>query len=154
MSKKTLVGFFAAAMVIFSATMAFAGGDAAVKAAGLWVYFGIAIACGVGIGMAALGTGISDRTARSCWFPCILIGAWGRPPWRTVIGGSRGESTYATSGSLSILTMWETAMTPTRPTPGSPFTIVAPDGTSFSSIILTALSSRTDIKGIQVAKGT
>ena len=44
MNKKTLIGIFAAAMVIFSASMAFAADDAAVKAAGLWVFFGLAIA--------------------------------------------------------------------------------------------------------------
>jgi len=37
MNKKTLVGIFAAVMVIGTASMAFAGEDAAVKAAGLWV---------------------------------------------------------------------------------------------------------------------
>ena len=50
-------------MVIGSASMAFAGDDAAVKAAGLWVFFGIAIACGLGIGMAAMGTGIGMGNA-------------------------------------------------------------------------------------------
>jgi F-type H+-transporting ATPase subunit c len=63
MNKKTLVGIFAAVMVIGSASMAFAADDAAVKAAGLWVFFGIAIACGIGIGMAALGTGIGMGNA-------------------------------------------------------------------------------------------
>lgn len=63
MKKKTLVGIFAAVMVIGSASMAFAADDAAVKAAGLWVFFGIAIACGLGIGMAAMGTGIGMGNA-------------------------------------------------------------------------------------------
>ncbi len=63
MNKKTLIGIFAAVMVIASASMAFAAEDAAVKAAGLWVFFGIAIACGIGIGMAALGTGIGMGNA-------------------------------------------------------------------------------------------
>jgi len=45
------------------ASLAFAGEDSAVKAAGLWVFFGIAIACGIGIGMAALGTGIGMGNA-------------------------------------------------------------------------------------------
>lgn len=63
MNKKTLVGIFAAVMVIGSASMAFAAEDAAVKAAGLWVFFGIAIACGLGIGMAAMGTGIGMGNA-------------------------------------------------------------------------------------------
>ena len=38
-------------------------GDEAVKAAGMWVFFGIAIACGAGIGLAALGTGIGMGNA-------------------------------------------------------------------------------------------
>ena len=63
MNRKTLVGIFAAVMVIGSASMAFAGDDSAVKAAGLWVFFGIAIACGIGIGMAAMGTGIGMGNA-------------------------------------------------------------------------------------------
>jgi len=63
MNRKTLVGIFAAVMVIGSASMAFAADDAAVKAAGLWVFFGIALACGIGIGMAALGTGIGMGNA-------------------------------------------------------------------------------------------
>jgi F-type H+-transporting ATPase subunit c len=63
MNRKTLVGIFAAVMVIGSASMAFAADDAAVKAAGLWVFFGIAIACGLGIGMAAMGTGIGMGNA-------------------------------------------------------------------------------------------
>ena len=63
MNKKTLVGIFAAVMVIGSASMVFAAEDAAVKAAGLWVFFGIAIACGLGIGMAAMGTGIGMGNA-------------------------------------------------------------------------------------------
>ena len=63
MNRKTLVGIFAAVMVIGSASMAFASEDAVVKAASLWVFFGIAIACGLGIGMAAMGTGIGMGNA-------------------------------------------------------------------------------------------
>jgi len=65
MSKKSLIGVFAAFLVLGMASMAFAGEDATVKAAGLWVYFGIAIACGACIGMAALGTGLAMGNAIS-----------------------------------------------------------------------------------------
>ncbi|MCD6305263.1 MAG: ATP synthase F0 subunit C [Deltaproteobacteria bacterium] len=63
MSKKNLFGVLTALCVLAMASLAFAGDDSAVKAAGLWVFFGIAIACGVGIGMAALGTGIGMGNA-------------------------------------------------------------------------------------------
>ena len=63
MNKKTLVGIFAATMVIYSASMAFAAEDAVVKAAGLYVYLGIAIACGFAIGIAALGCGLGMGNA-------------------------------------------------------------------------------------------
>lgn len=63
MNKKTFVGIFAAAMVICSASMAFAAEDAMVKAAGLYVYLGIAIACGFAIGIAALGCGLGMGNA-------------------------------------------------------------------------------------------
>ena len=63
MSKKRLIGVLTAVLVLGMASMAMAQGDAVVKAAGLWVYFGIAIACGVGIGLAAMGTGIGMGNA-------------------------------------------------------------------------------------------
>jgi F-type H+-transporting ATPase subunit c len=62
MSKKMLTGVFTLAMVLGMASMALAA-DESVKAAGMWVFFGIAIACGVGIGLAALGTGIGMGNA-------------------------------------------------------------------------------------------
>ena len=62
MSKKTLTGILTAVLVLGTASMALAG-DEAVKAAGLWVFFGIAIACGGGIGLAALGTGVGMGNA-------------------------------------------------------------------------------------------
>jgi F-type H+-transporting ATPase subunit c len=62
MSKKTLTGILTAVLVLGTATLALAG-DESVKAAGLWVFFGIAIACGGGIGFAALGTGIGMGNA-------------------------------------------------------------------------------------------
>ncbi|MDQ1334789.1 MAG: F-type H+-transporting ATPase subunit c [Thermodesulfobacteriota bacterium] len=63
MSKRTLVGVLTAVLLLGMASLAFAGDDSAVKAAALWVYFGIAIACGVGIGMAAMGTGLGMGNA-------------------------------------------------------------------------------------------
>ena len=62
MSKKTLTGVLTAVLVLGTASMALAG-DEAVMAAGLWVFFGIAIACGSGIGLAALGTGVGMGNA-------------------------------------------------------------------------------------------
>jgi len=62
MSRKTFVGFLAALMVLGMASMAMAE-DGSAKAAGLWIFFGIAIACGFGIGVAALGTGIGMGNA-------------------------------------------------------------------------------------------
>lgn len=63
MSKKTLITMLTALMVLGMASMALAQDDSAVKAAGMWVFFGIAIACGGGIGFAALGTGIGMGNA-------------------------------------------------------------------------------------------
>lgn len=62
MSKRTLVGMLTAVLVLGTASMALAADDAA-KAAGLWIFFGIAVACGFGIGVAALGTGIGMGNA-------------------------------------------------------------------------------------------
>jgi len=63
MSKRTLIGVLTTVFVLGVASLSFGGEDAAVKAAGLWVFFGIAIACGIGIGMAALGTGVGMGNA-------------------------------------------------------------------------------------------
>lgn len=63
MSRKRLVGIVSAALLLGSASMAFAAGDPQVQATGLWVFFGIAIACGFGIGVAALGTGLGMGNA-------------------------------------------------------------------------------------------
>ena len=62
MSKKTLTGVLTAVLVLGTASMAMAG-DESVKVAGMWVFFGIAIACGFGIGVAALGTGLGMGNA-------------------------------------------------------------------------------------------
>jgi len=64
MNKKKIVGIFAAVvMVSCSASIAFASEGAAVKAAGLYVYLGIALACGFAIGIAALGCGLGMGNA-------------------------------------------------------------------------------------------
>ena len=63
MSRKSLVSIMSAGLLLGSASMSFAAGDPQVHAAGLWVFFGIAIACGFGIGVAALGTGLGMGNA-------------------------------------------------------------------------------------------
>ncbi len=62
MSKKTLVGVLTAVLVLGTASMSLAA-DGSVQAAGLWIFFGIAIGCGFGIGVAALGTGLGMGNA-------------------------------------------------------------------------------------------
>ena len=62
MSKKTLIGVLTGMLVLGTSSMALAAGEAA-QAAGLWIFFGIAIACGFGIGVAALGTGLGMGNA-------------------------------------------------------------------------------------------
>ncbi len=57
MSKKNVVGILAVVLVLGVTSSALAG-DGATRAAGLWTFFGIALACGFGIGVAALGTGL------------------------------------------------------------------------------------------------
>jgi F-type H+-transporting ATPase subunit c len=64
MSKKRLIGSLTAMMTLGMTSMALAAehsGEA--QAAGLWIFFGIAIACGFGIGVAAMGTGIGMGNA-------------------------------------------------------------------------------------------
>jgi F-type H+-transporting ATPase subunit c len=64
MSKKSLIGTLTAVLVMGISTMAMAGEAAAeVQVAGLWVFFGIALACGFAIGVAALGTGLGMGNA-------------------------------------------------------------------------------------------
>ena len=57
MSKKGVMGILSMSLVLGTASMALAA-DGAAQAAGLWSFFGIAIACGFAIGIAAFGTGI------------------------------------------------------------------------------------------------
>ena len=62
MSKRKLIGVLTGILVLGSASMAMAE-EGVVQAAGLWIFFGIAIACGFGIGVAALGTGLGMGNA-------------------------------------------------------------------------------------------
>lgn len=57
MSKKSVIAGLAAVLVLGMASLAMAD-EGSVGAAGLWTFFGIAIACGFAIGVAALGTGL------------------------------------------------------------------------------------------------
>ncbi|MFC1869277.1 ATP synthase F0 subunit C [Thermodesulfobacteriota bacterium] len=62
MLKKNVVAALAVMMVLGIASMAMAG-DGGAMAAGLRTFFGIAIACGFAIGVAALGTGLAMGNA-------------------------------------------------------------------------------------------
>jgi len=62
MSKKGVIGILAMLIVLGMASVAFAE-DGAAKAAGMWIFFGIALACGFGIGIAAFGTGLGMGNA-------------------------------------------------------------------------------------------
>jgi F-type H+-transporting ATPase subunit c len=63
MSKKGFIIIVTMVLLLGSASFALAAEDGAVRAAGLWVFFGIAIACGFGIGVAAHGTGMGMGNA-------------------------------------------------------------------------------------------
>ncbi|MCD6561412.1 MAG: ATP synthase F0 subunit C [Deltaproteobacteria bacterium] len=58
MSKKGLIGAFAVVLLLGMTSMGYAADESA-AAAGMWVFFGIAISCGFAIGIAALGTGLA-----------------------------------------------------------------------------------------------
>ena len=57
MSKKVVIIALTAVLILGMASMALAE-DGSAKAAGMWIFFAIALACGFGIGIAALGTGL------------------------------------------------------------------------------------------------
>jgi len=57
MSKKGVIGILSVGLVLGTASAVLAA-DGSAQAAGLWSFFGIAIACGFGIGVAAFGTGL------------------------------------------------------------------------------------------------
>ncbi|MGE5838591.1 MAG: ATP synthase F0 subunit C [Deltaproteobacteria bacterium] len=62
MTRKGVVAVLSGMMVFGLASTAMAA-DGGAGAAGLWVFFGIAIACGFGIGLAAMGTGLAMGNA-------------------------------------------------------------------------------------------
>lgn len=63
MFRKFFVGVFTAVLFLGMASVALAAEDGGALAAGLWVFFGIAIATGFGIGIAVLGTGLAMGNA-------------------------------------------------------------------------------------------
>lgn len=62
MAKKGLIGLLTGMLVLGVTSVALAA-DGSAMAAGLWTFFGIAVACGFGIGVAALGTGLGMGNA-------------------------------------------------------------------------------------------
>lgn len=58
MSRRYTILVLACILVLGMASFSMAEDDSAARAAGLWTFFGIAIACGFAIGIAALGTGL------------------------------------------------------------------------------------------------
>jgi len=58
MSRKCAATILACILILGIASFAMAEDDSAARGAGLWTFFGIAIACGFAIGVAALGTGL------------------------------------------------------------------------------------------------
>ena len=62
MSKRVVISILAVALILCMGSVALAD-DGGAKAASMWIYFGIAIACGLGIGVAALGTGLAMGNA-------------------------------------------------------------------------------------------
>jgi F-type H+-transporting ATPase subunit c len=62
MSKKNVVAFLAFSMIIGLSSVAMAS-DGSAMSSGMWVFFGVALACGFAIGIAALGTGLGMGNA-------------------------------------------------------------------------------------------
>jgi F-type H+-transporting ATPase subunit c len=62
MSKKRFIVSLSG-MLVVGLTSAAMAADGSAQAAGLWSFFGIAIACGFGIGVAAMGTGLGMGNA-------------------------------------------------------------------------------------------
>ena len=62
MFKKFLLSVLLMSLVLGVATGALAS-DSSAQAAGMWIFFAIALACGFAIGVAALGTGLSMGNA-------------------------------------------------------------------------------------------
>lgn len=63
MAKKGVIGVVAALLVLSVASTAFGADEAGIPSGFLWTFFGVAIACGFGIGVAALGTGLGMGNA-------------------------------------------------------------------------------------------
>ena len=63
MSKRNVVAVSAFTLVSVFSSIAMASDGGASAASGLWIYFGIAIACGFAIGIAAFGTGLGMGNA-------------------------------------------------------------------------------------------
>ena len=63
MAKKGVVGIISALLVLGVASTAFAAEEAGISSGFLWAFFGVALACGLGIGLAALGTGLGMGNA-------------------------------------------------------------------------------------------
>src|SRR4030042_1909725 len=59
MSRKSTLAILVCILILGMASFAMAEDDSAARGAGLWTFFGIAIACGFAIGVAALGTGLA-----------------------------------------------------------------------------------------------
>ncbi len=59
---KKYIGMLTTGFVFGTSTMAMAA-EGSVQAAGLWIFFGIALAVGISIGIAALGTGLAMGNA-------------------------------------------------------------------------------------------
>ena len=62
MLRKTSVGAFITVLILGTASVAFAG-DGSAQSAGLWIFFGMAVAAGFAIGFAAFGTGLGMGNA-------------------------------------------------------------------------------------------
>jgi F-type H+-transporting ATPase subunit c len=62
MSKRNVVAVSAFTMIMSLSSIAMAS-DGSAMGTGLWIFFGIAVACGFAIGVAALGTGIGMGNA-------------------------------------------------------------------------------------------
>ncbi len=62
MFKKSLFSVLAGISMLSMSSIALAA-DGSTQAAGMWIFFAIAIACGFGIGIAALGTGLAMGNA-------------------------------------------------------------------------------------------
>ena len=63
MSKRNVVAVSAFTLVSSFSSIAMASDGGAAASSGMWIFFGIAIACGLAIGIAAFGTGLGMGNA-------------------------------------------------------------------------------------------